>query len=215
MHFGGGQSLVGGVGFLDVVGTQEQLRVRAERPRAQGEAVQVVVIPAERGLDDLVHDVQREVRAHVQSSPDGWSGPVQIDVEAIDAWVGESGAAELGPGRILRREALDTAHDRLQIRHSGVGGGLLERARQFSVRVRVGGGVLGHDTTLEGGGAALERWRRVESGDERCCSDYRAERTHGPHATAQGAAQDRSQPSLLPGAVGDRGRPQACHTELY
>ena len=46
---------------------------------AEREPVQVRVLPSERVLNDLVHDVEREAGLQVQPTPGRWLGVVEID----------------------------------------------------------------------------------------------------------------------------------------
>lgn len=70
--------------------------------------MQVRVGPVERHLQDLVQQVQRQIRAQVQPSPDRWLRVVEVDPDPVDGDVTPSGVTQIGPRRRNR--------DKLQVR---------------------------------------------------------------------------------------------------
>src|SRR6476469_3547269 len=66
--------------------------------------MQVRVGPAERYLQDLVQQVQRQVRAQVQPSPDRWLRVVEVDPDPVDGDVTPPGVTQIGPRRRNRHK---------------------------------------------------------------------------------------------------------------
>ena len=66
----GDATVVGDLAFLDVERAQEQLAGPVERTAAEREAMEVGVGPVESSLQHLMDDVERQVRAQVQPTPD-------------------------------------------------------------------------------------------------------------------------------------------------
>ena len=87
------------IGLVDVLLAREDLAVLIPRAAAEGEAIQVVVPPAEGGLDRLVHDVQVKVGSQLEPAPDHGIGVVQIHSHPEDPPVAERWPAKLRPGQ--------------------------------------------------------------------------------------------------------------------
>jgi hypothetical protein len=63
------------------------LGIPVERTAAESETVKVGVRPAERTLQHLMENVETNVGAHVQASPDVRFGMLEIDTHAEDGSV--------------------------------------------------------------------------------------------------------------------------------
>ena len=83
-YFGSGEPAVVLLLALLHVGAQEQLTVLVERMPTEGEAVQMGVGPVERHLQHLMYDVERQVRAQIEPTPDRRLGVIKVDPDPID-----------------------------------------------------------------------------------------------------------------------------------